>query len=237
MKACKYLIVLISLPLIFMFYHCTESTPSTPEITENIFSIVPGRVMIYDWRQTDLDDNPLPGRIGETISQFIGPTQYYGKDAYLMIDSTMIGDTIKVDSTYMFIDADGNLWQHLLFEENDPGSGPGWLMVYNRKIGLNKEHKAYLTTVQPPGSPAPITVSIRTIIKNKAILSVPYGTFNNVYPCELVASFVGQYMNFEIKVRQYFVPDIGLIKMKMDIAEDFPGEIIGYEISELKMVR
>ncbi len=33
------------------------------------------------------------------------------------------------------------------------------------------------------------------------------------------------------------VPDVGIIKSKFDMAEDFPGPKVGYEIRELRAIK
>ncbi len=219
--------------LLLLIVSCEkEKSIVGPDIPQNLFPLVVGREWIYDYKQTDLNEDTIPGRVGKAITKVIGDTQHCEKPAFIVIDSTMYGDISMVTRGLVHIDADGNLWVDLPFEEV---CSRRWIMVYNRKIGLNKRYIAFDTTVQLLGYSSPIKITASSIIKDKITLSVPYGRFDNVFPGELEISFEGQNLNFKFLIEHYMVPDVGIIKWKYDRVES--ESKVGYEIRELRAIK
>lgn len=212
---------------------CQKPQQGIPKNLFNPLTVV-GKVWVYDWKRTDLNGNTIPGMTGTHVTKVIGMMPLEGKSAYVILDSTSYGDSTIIDTAYFHIDNEGNAWHYLLFERNDPSSGPGWIMIYNVQMDFNERHVAYETTVQPPGYTSPITITISSVIRDKISMTVPYGSFKDVYPGELQFSFVGDSINYTHVIRQFFVEDVGSIKSIFDWVRDFPCEKIGYEVRELR---
>lgn len=224
---------LFCLLILFSFFlGCEKDSPTQPtvgQIPNNIYPLEVGRKWIYNYVETDTLGRPL-GNSGTYITSVVGVRAFAGKNAFIVVDSILTTDGIEVDTLLFHIDPNGNLWQYILFDDQRPEHGPGWLMTYNRQKGLNVEHIIFDTTVTE------INASLRltSIIRDKISLTVPIGHFNEVYPAELRMQLRSNLFNVTYTFNVWFVQNVGPIKFKEPVTDDFGQPIKGYKVRELR---
>lgn len=214
-----------------------EKSPTEPviQIPENLFPLQVGRYWKYKVTETDTIGEPI--RSGWSSTTVIAQQVYAGKNAYVLVDSlTMMQEYVVVDTNYFHIDETGNIWSYILLESMDPSSGPGWLMLFNRKKGLNQLYNIMDSSIMLPGLPISVRIKLSSIIKEKTSIVVPEGSYNNSYPAELKMEMIAEPSFYVSLLSQYWlVPNVGLVKLKESIpaSGDFGSNIYYYRIKEL----
>jgi hypothetical protein len=213
-----------------------DSWPITPsdEIPKNLFLLEVGREWQFDVKETDLAGNPIPKLTGNGIIRIIRSLTLQGKHCYQMLDSILFTDTTLhyTEVNFFHIDSKGNLWQYLLFESNDPATGPGWVKIFNRELGFDKTHTILDTTFRVDNTI--VQFKMTSVIKRIVSITVPLGQFNNAYPGEMEMLIKFGASSISYKFHVWLVPGVGFIKFKEPVSADFGQPQTGWRIKELR---